>query len=745
MEIRNEKNHVFNIKLSKLTGLYQLLDPGTVKYLGRNVYHIAIVCVLLYMCLFSLISILSSLYYWTANISISMDYFWKSETTLYIIYKIYFVVCHSKEIWNCLSITRYDFTSFKYQNRHVILDRWRERLAWLTTIYAIMYLTATVSYLVITLAFSKDKLPVKNHDGSIGYYRQNAMNFYIIVSDGTYNAHYYMFYFIEALFVGLTGLFFFIFDFLLVTLCFGMCCQMQIICSAFESVGHKSLRGLDSPIGDDSKDENIKIPPNGHDLNHNELKTIINDHQAVMEKYEIFLTLFRRVMLLHIFVSSLTVIALLFTFIMSFSNDDRFKTSEVTIVKMFCSIPSIFFQIFMVCYLYGSIHDQNDSIIFALYSSNWTEMDMKFKKLVLLTMKLNNANNKSLKFTRTKIVNLEMCFKTMGDCYTIISVLVKYLSDTSPFRTYLWSIGLCFRINEVKLSGFVNNSSAIIMRTSRSSRNEIEFGRLREILKPTVQQDRKENACSVQARIFYLYLLSKADSNFGESTLFPLNAIKDTIKTFLRRSVGNKYLKIDAADFAAAARNELLDDTDEIIYHRLEDVRSHYTIMNKETGLNEGDKTVTDLITIGLLETEITGSLDKLFEEIRLAVVRCKYLVPIHDRSSAAHDSDDDSSDPDEDECQRRSLDVRLPKKPNAEIVTNSRLWSAFDERMNKLFSSESQSEELWSLDLEQPWPSNRELPSDLESNSASGPSSKLKSTSNSEVLSPSRKKKTFN
>jgi len=54
---------------------------------------------------------------------------------------------------------------------------------------------------------------------------------------------------------------------------------------------------------------------------------------------------------------------------------------------------------------------KKDSIVFPIYSSNWTEMDMKCKKLILLTMKMNNANQKKLKFTRTKIVNLEMFFK----------------------------------------------------------------------------------------------------------------------------------------------------------------------------------------------------------------------------------------------------------------------------------------------------------------------------------------------
>eukprot|EP00102_Acyrthosiphon_pisum_P020628 XP_016657838.1 PREDICTED: odorant receptor 46a-like [Acyrthosiphon pisum] len=151
------------------------------------------------------------------------------------------------------------------------------------------------------------------------------------------------------------------------------------------------------------------------------------DHQAIMEKYKDFLSLFRRVMLAHIFISSLSVIALWFTFIMSFSNNDRFKTSELIVRKMFCAIPTILFQIFMVCYMFGKLHEQKDSIIFALYSSNWTEMDMKCKKLLLLTMKLNNANQKKLKFTRTRIVNMEMFFKTMGNCYTVISVLVNQI------------------------------------------------------------------------------------------------------------------------------------------------------------------------------------------------------------------------------------------------------------------------------------------------------------------------------
>jgi len=47
-------------------------------------------------------------------------------------------------------------------------------------------------------------------------------------------------------------------------------------------------------------------------------------------------------------------------------------------------------------------------------------MNMKSKKLILLTMKMNNANQKKLKITKTRIVNLEMYLKV--SVYTSIII-----------------------------------------------------------------------------------------------------------------------------------------------------------------------------------------------------------------------------------------------------------------------------------------------------------------------------------
>lgn len=50
-------------------------------------------------------------------------------------------------------------------------------------------------------------------------------------------------------------------------------------------------------------------------------------------------------------------------------------------------------------------------MVFALYSSNWTEMNIKLKKTILLAMQLNNAHQKKLQYSKTKVVNLEMFFQ----------------------------------------------------------------------------------------------------------------------------------------------------------------------------------------------------------------------------------------------------------------------------------------------------------------------------------------------
>jgi len=43
-----------------------------------------------------------------------------------------------------------------------------------------------------------------------------------------------------------------------------------------------------------------------------------------------------------------------------------------------------------------------------IYSCDWTKMDVQFKKLLLLTMQMNNSNNLVIKASPKKFVNLQL-------------------------------------------------------------------------------------------------------------------------------------------------------------------------------------------------------------------------------------------------------------------------------------------------------------------------------------------------
>lgn len=46
--------------------------------------------------------------------------------------------------------------------------------------------------------------------------------------------------------------------------------------------------------------------------------------------------------------------------------------------------------------------------MFGMYSSNWTEMNLKFKKLLSLSIIADSANESTIKITPKKIVNLQL-------------------------------------------------------------------------------------------------------------------------------------------------------------------------------------------------------------------------------------------------------------------------------------------------------------------------------------------------
>ncbi|CAI6361937.1 unnamed protein product [Macrosiphum euphorbiae] len=149
------------------------------------------------------------------------------------------------------------------------------------------------------------------------------------------------------------------------------------------------------------------------------------DHQSVLKKYDEFLSIFRPTLLLQVFVLSYTIILFCFIFISCFMEEDITHYMVLTLVKSGFSIPFFTFQIYMSCFLFDTLETKKDSITVGLYSSNWTEMDIKFQKLILLAMRMANAHQNKLQFTRTRIINMEIFYHTMRVCYTIVNMMLN--------------------------------------------------------------------------------------------------------------------------------------------------------------------------------------------------------------------------------------------------------------------------------------------------------------------------------
>jgi len=70
---------------------------------------------------------------------------------------------------------------------------------------------------------------------------------------------------------------------------------------------------------------------------------------------------------------------------------------------------------------------QKDSMNFALYSCDWTAMSLNYKKMLLFTMRMNDAEKLKLKISLRKIVNLEM----FASVCIILSISCMFIFEAS--------------------------------------------------------------------------------------------------------------------------------------------------------------------------------------------------------------------------------------------------------------------------------------------------------------------------
>jgi len=246
MENFNREKTSCNIRLLKIMGLYQILDPKSDKLFGYNIYHIAVILAISYVCPFSVMLFVDGIYFWNYYKVESIIHLSIAGYILFLCYKMMKIIRHSDKLWECLSITRFDLLSCSDQyNKPMEVCRKRSILYMYT--HAVFSYFPVFCWVICPLIFNNIFYTISDIKGSTNNYHMNVINVYVFISDETYNEFFGVFYVIEIIFTILTVMFLNIFNIHFITMCMAISGQLQTICSAFESVGYDEFQDLGLP------------------------------------------------------------------------------------------------------------------------------------------------------------------------------------------------------------------------------------------------------------------------------------------------------------------------------------------------------------------------------------------------------------------------------------------------------------------------------------------------------------------
>ncbi|XP_022167641.1 odorant receptor 22c-like [Myzus persicae] len=212
------------------------------------------------------------------------------------------------------------------------------------------------------------------------------------------------------------------FDCYLVTMCFVLEALFCTMSTGYETLGRhraaaKSSAGQQLAIAGTISDVSIS------DVNYDDLTSHILDNQNIIEQYDEFFDVVRPMVLVQIANGMYSIITLIFLTLLTYLSG--YSIVSAPFLKFVCGLASLTIELYIYCYGFNHIEDGKSTVNFGLYSSNWTEMDLKFKNTLLMAMIMNSAHKRVMKVSPNSIVNLEMFTGVMNMSYSIVSVLLN--------------------------------------------------------------------------------------------------------------------------------------------------------------------------------------------------------------------------------------------------------------------------------------------------------------------------------
>lgn len=234
----DQKNTIINMKLSKIIGLYQILDPNSPHIFGYNILHVFVTLFLIYQVIV-LIFCLYGIYFWINNISQVILQLTILANFSFGSYKILILIRNKDNMRKCIEMACNDFIQYKHSENNAIFLKYRMKSLISTYVYVLMGFIILFAWSIFPLIFNDNYITLKSLDGKQHNYHLNAFNVFFPVTSGTYNRFYILFHIIEVLFGVFYVTFSHIFDSLLISMCYAISSNLKTIKNAFQTLRQK--------------------------------------------------------------------------------------------------------------------------------------------------------------------------------------------------------------------------------------------------------------------------------------------------------------------------------------------------------------------------------------------------------------------------------------------------------------------------------------------------------------------------
>ncbi|XP_050536771.1 uncharacterized protein LOC126902973 [Daktulosphaira vitifoliae] len=413
-----DRSSVIHLKIMKKIGLYQYLNPNSYTIFGYPLLQffalieIAVIIFVLIMSIWSLLNCVNDL---SATVKFSMCCF----GTLNIGVKMYYMYGMSDKVNACMQFTCINYMKFKGHKKNLLI-KGRRKIEYIINIIALYWSIAVFFWILSPVLFTK-RTVIINLNGQLQSYKYNIFNLIFLKSDKLYNKYYDIFWLIESFMMVVWCHVTIMHGVIFASTCVTINYQLKTITFSYSQLGNINKKNKNIENGFDKANINTLIEEEAIN-NH---KLIIKDQTRILRFIREAYAIFRPIAFTQLCLDSSLFISIIFIVIVNVAKGQSILTFENTLFTI--SALAILINLLVACILLQMISDEKDGINFALYSCNWTSMNMKFKKILLLSMCVNNAEKTRINITHQKSMNVELFGGVLQRTYTILSVLIKWV------------------------------------------------------------------------------------------------------------------------------------------------------------------------------------------------------------------------------------------------------------------------------------------------------------------------------